>query len=261
MTYDEVRSNKIPYYQSQLSTQNNHVCPIDILFILPSKWAHPPRRLPNQQLANPAGSSRLRSHLPSGQPVAHPHNHSQPRPRLDHQDRNSMLGRLFTHRPRPVHQSQMVRSRICRIRRSPHLRWLTSLDIARDGSDPAYLSHLQSLGTVAPNPFLPLTQQSPSNMHPTKSQAATSKPAPPNSAAVMLAARRRFQQASAREEEAVGQPDFAGREFLDVMTLQKVLALHQEGVPGGEIERQLKLKKGVAGRLTNGHFAALKAGN
>ncbi|KAF1817454.1 hypothetical protein P152DRAFT_388139 [Eremomyces bilateralis CBS 781.70] len=138
---------------------------------------------------------------------------------------------------------------------------LQSAYINRDASDPAYLSQLHALGTVAPNPFLPLTHQNPSDPQLAKSQAASSQRSPANHAATMLTARRRFQEASAREEAEVGRPSFAGREFLDVLTVQKALAMRNKGVSDGEIERQLKLKKGVAGKVGNGHFAALEMEN
>lgn len=40
-----------------------------------------------------------------------------------------------------------------------------------------------------------------------------------------------------------------GRQFLDVVTLRKILEMREQGVEGGEIERRLELRRGVVGRL------------
>ena len=48
----------------------------------------------------------------------------------------------------------------------------------------------------------------------------------------------------------MGRKGFAGREFLDVVTIRQILSLRDEkNVPALEIEKQLGLKQGVVARL------------
>nr|POE76662.1 hypothetical protein CFP56_79622 [Quercus suber] len=67
---------------------------------------------------------------------------------------------------------------------------------------------------------------------------------------MVLDARARLQERADREFLEAGRSGHAGREFLDVFTLQRILRLRDEqGKQAGEIERVLGLRKGVVGRL------------
>jgi hypothetical protein len=66
----------------------------------------------------------------------------------------------------------------------------------------------------------------------------------------LLTARYRLAEEAEREFTSIGKMGGEGRQFLDVVTLRKVLELRDEkGVDGGEIERRLELRKGVVRRL------------
>lgn len=48
----------------------------------------------------------------------------------------------------------------------------------------------------------------------------------------------------------MGRQSHQGREFLDAMTIRQVLSMRdRQGLAPGDIERLLRLKKGVVGRL------------
>jgi hypothetical protein len=53
-----------------------------------------------------------------------------------------------------------------------------------------------------------------------------------------------------RETELLGRQSHEGREFLDVQTIRQALAMRdKQGLPTREIERLLRLKRGVVDRL------------
>lgn len=52
------------------------------------------------------------------------------------------------------------------------------------------------------------------------------------------------------EAENVGRPSFGGRQFLDAVTIRQALSMRdRQGIKPGDIERILRLKKGVVDRL------------
>jgi hypothetical protein len=66
----------------------------------------------------------------------------------------------------------------------------------------------------------------------------------------LLTARYRLAEEAEREFANIGKAGGEGRQFLDVVTIRKVLELRDEkGVDGGDIERRLELRKGVVQRL------------
>lgn len=71
-----------------------------------------------------------------------------------------------------------------------------------------------------------------------------------NPALLVLSSRARIAKAAEQELESVGRQGHQGREFLDAMTIRQVLSMRdRQGLAAGEIERLLRLKKGVVGRL------------
>jgi hypothetical protein len=80
----------------------------------------------------------------------------------------------------------------------------------------------------------------------------------PNPAVSLLTARYRLAEEAEREFASLGKASAGGRQFLDVITIRKVLEMRDEkGLQEGEIERRLKLKKGVVGRLGRGGVVAV----
>ncbi|KAE9367185.1 hypothetical protein N431DRAFT_487576 [Stipitochalara longipes BDJ] len=70
-----------------------------------------------------------------------------------------------------------------------------------------------------------------------------------NPAVSLLTARYRLAEEAEREFANIGKAGGEGRQFLDVVTIRKLLEMREAGVEGGEIERRLELRKGVVGRL------------
>ncbi|KAH7048393.1 hypothetical protein B0J12DRAFT_113959 [Macrophomina phaseolina] len=152
-----------------------------------------------------------------------------------------------------------------------------------DAADPAYAAQLRSLGAVDPNPYTSNSstspyepQRRPAEPNSNTSATSTSSPSardnlpdfstgpnpfgPPtgapmpsrmhNPALTILSARERLAAEAEQEFANLGRKGAAGRTFLDVVELRKVLVLRdQRGKAEGEIERQLGLRQGVVGRL------------
>jgi hypothetical protein len=71
-----------------------------------------------------------------------------------------------------------------------------------------------------------------------------------NPALLVLEARKTIAERAEREAERIGKRGFEGREFVDVMTIRRALALRDErGMAEAEIERELDLKRGTMQRL------------
>ena len=124
------------------------------------------------------------------------------------------------------------------------------LAINRDAQDPDFARSLRSLGPVQPNPTFSNT-----STFNNASEAAGSQPkifpdTSTNPALQILNARASLSAAAEREFEQTGRKGFAGREFLDVITIRQILSLRDEqNVPAATIEKQLGLKAGVVARL------------
>lgn len=66
----------------------------------------------------------------------------------------------------------------------------------------------------------------------------------------MLSSRSRITKAAEQELESFGRPSHPGREYLDAMTIRQVLSMRdRQKLQDADIERTLRLKKGVVGRL------------
>jgi hypothetical protein len=71
-----------------------------------------------------------------------------------------------------------------------------------------------------------------------------------NPALLVLSSRSRITKAAEQELESFGRPSHPGREYLDAMTIRQVLTMRDRQKLGdGDIERMLRLKKGVVSRL------------
>lgn len=65
-----------------------------------------------------------------------------------------------------------------------------------------------------------------------------------------MKAREQITEAAQQEIEQVGRQGFAGRQFLDALTIHKALSMRDlQGMPRAQIERTLGLKKGTIDRL------------
>ncbi|EOD50669.1 hypothetical protein UCRNP2_2554 [Neofusicoccum parvum UCRNP2] len=134
-----------------------------------------------------------------------------------------------------------------------------------DAHDPVFSAQLRSLGPVAANPYTsnsstsatepprPGTSLPDFSTGPNPYGPPTGAALPPrtrNPALTILSAREALAAAAEAEFAGIGRRGAAGRRFLDVVELRKVLALRDErGRAAAEIERQMGLQGGVVGRL------------
>lgn len=66
----------------------------------------------------------------------------------------------------------------------------------------------------------------------------------------MITAREKVTKAAQEENAQMGLAGFAGRQFLDSLTIHQALAMRdQQRLPHSEIERLLRLKKGTVDRF------------
>ncbi|TPR03716.1 Guanine nucleotide exchange factor synembryn family protein [Aspergillus niger] len=120
-----------------------------------------------------------------------------------------------------------------------------ALAIDLDGRDPDFAAQLRTIGPVTPNPTF-----SPSSTFARQQPAPTVFPPASNPALLVFSARQRLTKAAEQELEAMGRSGFQGREYLDALTIRQVLAMRdRQGLSAEEIERLLRLKSGVVGRL------------
>lgn len=128
------------------------------------------------------------------------------------------------------------------------------LAIDLDGRDPHFAASLRSIGPVNPAPtyshsstFNPAPSATP---QPDQSAQLVFPQSATNPALLVLSARERIAQAAEREAEQVGKPSFAGREFVDALTIRQAISMRdKQGYPPAEIEDSLQLKRGVMERL------------
>ncbi len=93
--------------------------------------------------------------------------------------------------------------------------------------------------------------------HPAQPHSPTVFPTASNPALLVVTARQRATREAEAETEDVGRGGFSGRRYLDALTIRQALAMRdRQGLPEGEIERALRLKQGVVGRIggRNGIF-------
>lgn len=125
----------------------------------------------------------------------------------------------------------------------PSLERSSAIDL--DGRDPDFAAQLRTIGPVTPNPTF-----SPSSTFARQQPAPTVFPPASNPALLVFSARQRLTKAAEQELEAMGRSGFQGREYLDALTIRQVLAMRdRQGLSAEEIERLLRLKSGVVGRL------------
>ncbi|KAI1392766.1 uncharacterized protein F4822DRAFT_140094 [Hypoxylon trugodes] len=128
--------------------------------------------------------------------------------------------------------------------------------IKADGADPdpnpvtnaAFSQRLKQMGVATPNPTLSNSSTAtpyPEFTGPGPHSGPNFPAAAQNPTLSALDARQRLQDRADIEFENIGQ----GREFLDVGTLRQMLIMQAQGSPAGDIERRLRLKSGVVGRL------------
>ncbi|KAF7597274.1 hypothetical protein BBP40_008116 [Aspergillus hancockii] len=115
-----------------------------------------------------------------------------------------------------------------------------------DGRDPDFAAHLRGIGPVSPAPTL----SNSSTFAQRSDSAQTVFPRATNPALLVITARQRIAKAAEAEAEAFGRPSFTGREYLDALTIRQALSMRdRQGMPLGQIERLLQMKKGVMDRL------------
>ncbi|KAL5000034.1 hypothetical protein BDV10DRAFT_41336 [Aspergillus recurvatus] len=114
-----------------------------------------------------------------------------------------------------------------------------------DGRDPHFAASLRSIGPVTPNPTL--SHSSTFNQtHPPSVFPSTSA----NPALLVITARQRITREAEAETEELGKGGFEGRRYLDAFTIRQILAMRdKQGIGAEEIERALKLKRGVVRRV------------
>ncbi|KAL4899744.1 hypothetical protein BDW74DRAFT_107199 [Aspergillus multicolor] len=121
-----------------------------------------------------------------------------------------------------------------------------------DGRDPHFAASLRSLGPVTPNPTL---SHSSTFNQPTPSSPGASTPSvfpspSTNPALLVVTSRQRIAAEAEAEAENLGKGAFEGRRYLDAFTIRQVLAMRdRQGMSEEEIERVLRLKRGVVGRM------------
>ncbi|PWY66970.1 hypothetical protein BO83DRAFT_419416 [Aspergillus eucalypticola CBS 122712] len=125
----------------------------------------------------------------------------------------------------------------------PSLERSSAIDL--DGRDPDFAAQLRTIGPVTPNPTFSHT-----STFARQQPAPTVFPPASNPALLVFSARQRLTKAAEQEFEAMGRSGFQGREFVDAFTIRQVLSMRdRQGLSAGEIERLLRLKSGVVGRL------------
>ncbi|ODM23326.1 hypothetical protein SI65_00915 [Aspergillus cristatus] len=118
-----------------------------------------------------------------------------------------------------------------------------------DGRDPDFAASLRHIGPVNPAPtFSPSSTFQP---HPVTQPTQTIFPqASSNPALLVFNARQQIARAAEKEAEQVGKPSFAGRQFLDALTIRQAISMRdRQGLGAEEIEATLRLRKGVVERL------------
>ncbi|RAO71437.1 uncharacterized protein BHQ10_007449 [Talaromyces amestolkiae] len=134
-----------------------------------------------------------------------------------------------------------------------------------DARDPHFAASLRSIGPVTPNPTfshsstfnqtrtfpqfqpqsIPQSADGSGGVTPSVFPDANNNPA-----LLVLSSRSRITKAAEQELESFGRPSHPGREYLDAMTIRQVLSMRdRQKLQDADIERTLRLKKGVVGRL------------
>lgn len=133
---------------------------------------------------------------------------------------------------------------------------VTSSDIISDSINPdaspaGFAERLHQMGIVNPTPTFSNSSTAGPERTPGDARAPDPRyPSPSkNPTLASLEARRRLQERADAEFDALGRRGSPGREFLDVVTISKALAMREQGISSGKIEEHLNLKPGVVARL------------
>ncbi|KAI9895078.1 MAG: hypothetical protein M1814_000303 [Vezdaea aestivalis] len=123
--------------------------------------------------------------------------------------------------------------------------------IKQDGFDPQLAANLRHLGAVHPLPTVSYTSTAASSELTSNMEIRPLSYGPSSNPAIrLLEAREVLAQRAEQELSDVGRKGFKGREFADVITLKKIIALRDESSKSPkQIERQLGLKSGVVEKL------------
>ncbi|KAE8348706.1 hypothetical protein BDV28DRAFT_142925 [Aspergillus coremiiformis] len=129
----------------------------------------------------------------------------------------------------------------------PSLTKSNAIDL--DGRDPDFAASLRNIGPVSPAPTRSNTSTFASSAQRDDS-TQTVFPRASNPALLVITARQKIAKMAELETGSVGRRGFTGREFMDALTIRQALSMRdRQGMPAGEIERLLGLKKGVMDRL------------
>ncbi|KAL4784815.1 hypothetical protein BJX76DRAFT_356675 [Aspergillus varians] len=122
-----------------------------------------------------------------------------------------------------------------------------------DGRDPHFAASLRSIGPVTPSPTF--SNSSTFNQAQTQPQMPSHTspsvfPTASNPALLAVTARQRINKEAEAETEDMGRGRFAGRRYLDALTVRQVIAMRdKQGLGEREIERALRLKTGVVEKV------------
>jgi hypothetical protein len=110
-------------------------------------------------------------------------------------------------------------------------------------ADPAFSQRLQQMGIATPNPTL----SNSSIANPASgSELGPSYPSPSNNATLnAIEARNRLQAQADSQLESMKD----GRDLVDVGTLRQAIIWRQDGIAAEDIEKRLRLKRGVVAKL------------
>ncbi|KAE8145104.1 hypothetical protein BDV25DRAFT_77285 [Aspergillus avenaceus] len=128
----------------------------------------------------------------------------------------------------------------------PSLTKSNAIDL--DGRDPDFAASLRSIGPVTPNPTMSNSSTFASSQR--NDSSPTVFPRAANPALLVFTARQKITKAAEQEAEVFGKQSHTGREFLDALTIRQALSMRdRQRLPSSEIEKTLRLKKGVMDRL------------
>ncbi|KAI5291399.1 hypothetical protein KEM54_005014 [Ascosphaera aggregata] len=125
--------------------------------------------------------------------------------------------------------------------------WTTkSEEIEQDGQDPHFAASLRTIGPVVPTPTF---SNSSTAGRPLDESKDACQSVSGNPTLLALQSRARLADAANEQESNVGLRGHL-REFLDVQTIKKALAMRDSQAMSAEgIENHLRLKAGIVGRL------------
>lgn len=128
-----------------------------------------------------------------------------------------------------------------------------------DGRDPQFSSKLRALGPAMPVAHArPQDSAFPTSSQPPLGQQAGGQIIFPgsggqsnvmNPAIVVVNARERIGKVWEEERDALGRGSFAGRTMLNAGELADIIQMRDDGMVDGDIEKDMRLSRGLVGRL------------